>query len=105
MFSSRLQSAAAALGTPLQLVANPADLPQKITPDCRMVLVDLALGGLELPAVIAAIRAAAPRARVIAFGAHVDEAALAAAQKAGCDHVLTRGQFHKQYPELLRSAM
>jgi len=33
----------------------------------------------------------------------VDEAALTDAKEAGCDLVLTRGQFNKQYAELLAS--
>jgi DNA-binding NarL/FixJ family response regulator len=104
MFSSRLLGAAREVGTPLQIVANPADLATKIAADCRLVLVDLTLAGLDPPAAIATVRQAAPEARVVAFGAHVDEAALFAAQQAGCDLVLTRGQFHKQYVELLRTA-
>ena len=69
------------------------------------MLVDLSLDGLDLPAAVAAIRTAAPSARIVAFGAHVNEAALAAAEAAGCDLVLPRGQFHKQYAELLRGAV
>ena len=102
MFSSRLFGAAQTMGTPVQVAARPAALADKLTADCRLVLVDLSLDGLDLPAAIAAIRAVAPQARVVAFDAHVNEAALAAAEAAGCDLVLTRGQFHKQYAELLR---
>jgi DNA-binding NarL/FixJ family response regulator len=104
MFSSRVSGAAQSLAVPLHLVADPAALPQKLTADCRLVLVDLALENLNLPAAVKAIKAGAPAARVIAYGAHVDEAALADAKDAGCDVVLTRGQFHRQYVELLRTA-
>jgi len=104
MFSSRLIGAARALGTDVQLIASPTGLSQKISSDCRLIMIDLALGGLDLPVAIATIRGAAPRARIVAFGAHVDEAALAAAEKAGCDLVLSRGQFNKQYADLLLSA-
>jgi DNA-binding NarL/FixJ family response regulator len=104
MFSSRLIGAARALSVPLQLVAAPGELPDKLAADCRLVLVDLSLAGLDLLAAIEAVRERAPAARIVAFGAHVDEAALAAARQAGCDEVLSRGQFHKQYAELLRSA-
>jgi|GEM_PF-692066 len=105
MFSSRLTGAAQTLGVPLQLVASQASLPAKLTPNCRLVLVDLAVAGLDLPAAIAVVRATAPAAQILAFGAHVDEAALSAAQAAGCDVVLSRGQFHKQYVELLKSTV
>jgi len=103
MFSSRVVGAAQTLGVSVQLVADPAALGEKITGDCRLVLVDLALDGLNLPAAVRAIRSGAPQARVVAYGAHVDEAALADASEAGCESVLTRGQFHKQYVDLLRT--
>jgi DNA-binding NarL/FixJ family response regulator len=104
MFSSRILGAAKTLGVSVQLVADPAALPEKIAADCRLVLVDLTLDRLNLPAAVAAVRAGAPAARVVAYGPHVDEAALADAADAGCDQVLTRGQFNKQYAELLQSA-
>jgi DNA-binding NarL/FixJ family response regulator len=104
MFSSRLLGAAKTLNVQVQIVAAASDVAQKIAADCRLVLIDLAIDKLDLPTVIAAVRTAAPAAQVIAYGAHVDEAALAKAADAGCDLVISRGQFHKQYAELLRSA-
>lgn len=104
MFSSRLLGAAKALNIDLQMVAASANLAGKLSPDCRLVLVDLALDRLDLPAAVDVVRRTTPQARIIAFGAHVNEDALAAAQTAGCDVVLSRGQFHKQYIELLQTA-
>jgi CheY-like chemotaxis protein len=104
MFTSRLLGAAGTLGIALQTAASPAQLAGKLADDCRLVMIDLALDGLDLAAAVAAIRTAAPQAQIVAFGAHVNEAALAAAEKAGCDTVLPRGQFNKQYAELLRAA-
>ena len=103
MFTSRVIGAAKALDLPAQLVADPASLPQKITADCRLAMIDLSLERLNLPAAVKAIKAGSPAARVVAYGAHVDEAALADAADAGCDLVLTRNQFNKQYADLLRS--
>ena len=94
MFSSRLTGAAQTLGVPLQLVASQASLASKLTPDCRLVLIDLGLPNLDLPSAIVAVRAMAPTATVLAFGAHVDEAALSAAKSAGCDTVLTLSLIH-----------
>jgi DNA-binding NarL/FixJ family response regulator len=104
MFTSRLQSAATEVGTSLQTIALASGLKSQLSPDCQVVLIDLSMDNLDLPAAIATIRSAAPQARTVAFGAHVNESALAAAGDAGCDLVLSRGQFHKQYIELLRSA-
>lgn len=44
---------------------------------------------------VGAVRAAAPGARIVAFGPHVDEAALAAARAAGADVVLPRSRFFR----------
>src|SRR5262245_14241106 len=103
MFSSRVIGAAKALNLQVTIVADPTTWAQRITPDCRLALVDLAVDGLDLPEAVGAFKATVPAARVVAFGAHVDEAALADAAHAGCDLVLTRGQFHKQYVDLLRA--
>jgi DNA-binding NarL/FixJ family response regulator len=101
MFSSRLVSAARAHGVAISLVADQAALADKVAADCRLALIDLSLDRLNLPAAVRAIRTGAPAAQVVAYGPHVDEAALADAKEAGCDQVLTRGQFNKQYAELL----
>jgi DNA-binding NarL/FixJ family response regulator len=101
MFSSQVLGAASALGLAVQLVARP-DITGKLSDDCRLVLIDLTLTDLVLPEVAATIRAVAPHAQIVAFGPHVDERALAAAEAAGADLVLSRGQFHKQYAALLR---
>lgn len=53
-----------------------------------VVLVDLA----RHAAAVTGIRAHAPGARIIAFGSHVDTAALEDAARAGADLVLTRSQ-------------
>jgi hypothetical protein len=101
MFSSRVVGAAKTLGVPLQLVADPLALPSKVSVDCRLAFVDLSLDNLNLPAAVASIKSAAPTARVIGYGPHVDTNLLAEASAAGCDVVLTRGQFNQQYAELL----
>jgi hypothetical protein len=101
MFSSRVMGAAKAHGVAILQVADQAALADKIVADCRLALIDLSLDPLNLPAAVRAIRAGSPGAQIIAYGPHVDEAALADAKEAGCDQVLTRGQFNKQYAELL----
>ncbi len=101
MFSSQVLGAAAKLGLKLHLATSSADAVVRVTSDCRLVLVDLTLPGLDLPAVVAAAGKRAPRARIVAFGPHVDELALAAAEQAGAHLVLSRGQFHREYAQLL----
>jgi len=104
MFSSQLLGAAAKLGLKLHLAAKPEDASAKLSGDCRLVLVDLTLPGLDLPVVVAAARERAPSAKIVAFGPHVDEQTLAAAEKTGAHLVMSRGQFHREYAQLLAAA-
>jgi hypothetical protein len=59
--------------------------------DAAVVVVDLARHG----AAVAAVRDAAPGARIVAFGPHVDEGAAAAASRDGADVVLPRSRFFR----------
>jgi CheY-like chemotaxis protein len=69
----------------------------------RAVFVDLAAGDLvSAPALVAYQKAAGPGVPFVAFGSHVDTAALAAARSAGCDPVLPRSKFSAELPELIR---
>jgi DNA-binding NarL/FixJ family response regulator len=104
MFSSQVLGAAAKLGLNLALAGSSSDAAAKIGGECRLVLVDLTLAGLDLPSVVAAVRERAPVARIVAFGPHVDEQMLAAAEQAGAHQVLSRGQFHREYARLLAGA-
>ena len=104
MFGSRVAGTAKQLEIDAALVPNAASLPDKLTADCRLVLVDLSLDGMNIPSIIKAVSARAPQARIIAYGAHVDRSALADATEAGCHLVLTRNQFNQQYGELLKAA-
>jgi DNA-binding NarL/FixJ family response regulator len=59
--------------------------------DADVVIVDLARFGDQ----VEAVRSAAPSARLVCFGPHVDEAAATAANAAGADAVLPRSQFFR----------
>ena len=56
-----------------------------------VIVVDLARFGNA----VGAIRAAAPDARIVAFGPHVDDELLERARAAGADTVLARSQFFR----------
>ena len=56
-----------------------------------VVIIDLARFGGK----VAEVRAAAPEARLVCFGPHVDEAGAAAARADGADTVLPRSQFFR----------
>src|SRR5262249_44581409 len=59
--------------------------------DAEVVIVDLGRHGKA----VAAVRRAAPGARIVAFGPHVDEALLDQARRDGADAVLPRSQFFR----------
>ena len=105
MFASRVSGAANVLKVPLQVLANPGDLAAKLSADTRLVIIDLGQNGLDLPGIVADVRAKSASARIVAFGSHVNEAALAAARTAGCDDVMPNSQFDRTYVELLRSVV
>jgi DNA-binding NarL/FixJ family response regulator len=106
LFSSRVSGAAANLGIPLQICGSVDKLLESASnADCRLVFLDLTLAGVDLQAAVPAIRAKLPQAKIVAYGPHVHEAALAAAKAAGCDEVLSRGQFDREFGRLLREVM
>ncbi|HEX5106269.1 MAG TPA: hypothetical protein VFV87_20760 [Pirellulaceae bacterium] len=104
LFSSRVLGAGQALGVKCQVVSTSGQIAAAVDENCRLVLIDLGMASLDLTAAVAAIRASAPTAKIVAFGPHVDEALLESGRAAGCDLVLPRSQFHKQYVDLLRVA-
>ncbi|MBW3596155.1 MAG: histidine kinase [Planctomycetes bacterium] len=103
-FASRVTAAARALGAELRVIGAVDEMAK---PDAdeeySLVLLDLDTPGADPAAVVAEARksAAAPPA-VVAFGSHIHEARLEAARQAGCDLVLTRGQFDRQANDILR---
>jgi hypothetical protein len=67
-----------------------------------VALLDLNSPGVNPVVVVPQLKALAnPPKAIIAFGPHVHEAKLADAKAAGCDLVLTRGQFDAQMDKLI----
>ena len=60
-------------------------------PGAQVVVIDLARFGAD----VAAVRAAAPQARIIGFGPHVDQALLREARAGGADEVLPRSRLFR----------
>jgi DNA-binding NarL/FixJ family response regulator len=98
MFAARIRGAAPAAAA----VQSLAKLSEVAGPSTRLVLVDLQ--AREAVAAVERVRAWAPGARVVAFGPHVAEEALAEARSAGADQVMTRGAFVRGLTELVRGA-
>jgi DNA-binding response OmpR family regulator len=100
---SRVAGAAAEFGAKLDsatTVEQAASACSELSAD--ILIVDLATPALDIAALAAAVRSAADgKPKIVAFGPHVHEARLAAAREAGCDEVVSRGQFFGQLESIL----
>lgn len=97
MLASSLEGAARKVGLELSTCsAQEAAVSAAMEEDCRFLLLDLGVPGLELSQLVQEIRAATDQVQIIAFGPHVHEQRLTEAEQAGCDQVVTRGQLHRE---------
>jgi CheY-like chemotaxis protein len=105
VFPSRVAGVAQRLGARMETAATADALLTKLAAEPSqgvVVLLDLNLPGIDPATIVPRIKAlATPPQAIIAFGPHVHEEKLSAAQAAGCDVVLTRGQFDVQMQNLL----
>ena len=101
--SSKAAGAAARAGVELSTAMSIAALLDKVSAQAvELVILDLTTPALDPLQLVPQLRALpAPPGAVMAFGPHVHEAKLAAATDAGCELVISRGQFHAQLDELL----
>jgi len=94
MFTSRVTGTARDLGYSVLVVrSGQALIDGAIKDSPRCVIIDLANPGLELAALIGTLNRLDRRPRIVAYGSHVDAAALQAARDAGCDQVMPRSKF------------
>ena len=69
------------------------------------VILDLSTAGLNPRELVPQLRPRlADGGRIVAFGPHVHTATLAAAEEAGCDLVVSRGEFHARVDDYLRES-
>ncbi len=102
LFCSRVGLAADELGIDLQTALGCAQLENALADqELQAVLVDLECPGFRLEDV-AEWKTRKPALRVIAYGPHVQTDRLANAAAAGCDAVLSRGQFDRSIVSLLK---
>ena len=102
-FSSKITGTANALGVIFAVKNSPTNVLAALEDHAetvRIVVIDLSLPGLKIGDLIAGFPETA-RPDVIAYDAHVKTESLQAAQAAGCDEVLSRGQFSSRLPEIL----
>jgi len=102
-FPSQVTGLARQLGLELELAMSvPALLDKAGVGGVKAVILDLTTAGLDPIDLVPRLRALPqPPREILAFGPHVQEARLEAARQAGCDLVLTRGQFHARMGDVL----
>ena len=104
VFPSRVAGVAQQLGDKLETAISADALIAKLSTSTpgAVVLLDLNSPSVDPAAIVPQLKALPqPPQAIIAFGPHVHEQKLAAATAAGCDMVLTRGQFDSQMSALL----
>jgi DNA-binding NarL/FixJ family response regulator len=103
MIQSRIEAAAYRCGLSLRSTSDSESLLATCAePPAGLVIVDLTLASVDVASIVSQLRSlpgAGPA--VIAFGPHVHQALLDAANQAGCDEVLSRGQFFAQMDAIL----
>jgi CheY-like chemotaxis protein len=101
-FGSQVTSAAKAAGGEVTLAPSSEQLlAQARSGEApAQVVLDLAAVGDEVSAVVANLRKEFPELTIIGYASHVIQSRLEAAREAGCDRVLTRGQFSREIPTL-----
>lgn len=102
MMTSGVSSAASALGIRFHSACSTDDAAQALQTGSRsLLLIDLATRELKVDDLPTKV----PKSiltSTVAYGPHVHTSLLEAAAGAGIGRVLSRGQFHSQYTEILR---
>jgi CheY-like chemotaxis protein len=105
MFSSRISTAAKAVGAPIRFARSPeAVLSAAADAVPALVVLDLNSARARPLEVVAALKAdpALTSVPTVGFVSHVDTATIEAARLAGVDRILARSAFVEQLPQLLR---
>jgi DNA-binding NarL/FixJ family response regulator len=100
---SRVEGAGTRLGQSVRSAPSEALAVELCTnSDAGTVVVDLSMQSVDLASLVNQLKAnERSGTRVVAFGPHVHEQRLAAARDAGCDLVVSRGQFFSQLETIL----
>jgi DNA-binding NarL/FixJ family response regulator len=106
MVQSRVAGAAQRMGAALTQVGTTGELRSATeSGQAAVVIVDLSMPSVMPNTIVEACDSSrGGRPTIVAFGPHVHESLLAAARAAGCDQVISRGQFFAQLEAILRGA-
>lgn len=99
---SRVEGAARQVGAGVRVAANAAQaLTHCSNATTRALILDLSTPALDLETIQRMAADTNRSIRIVAFGPHVHEDRLTAARAAGCDLVLSRGQFFRDLNEII----
>ena len=101
MLIAAAQGAADRRGVALTIHASVASATDQGDATAALAMIDLRTPGLNITDAVRGIRLAYDRARIVACGPHVHKQSLQAAVDAGCDEVITRGEFERRVDGLL----
>ena len=103
MLAARVEGAARQSGLTVVTAADEsAAIAAAKDANCRIVLVDLRHPGLQVSPLVKALRRSdSQQLPIVACGPHVHEVRLEEARAAGCDEVVTRGQFDREAESIL----
>jgi DNA-binding NarL/FixJ family response regulator len=102
--SSSVAGAAKRAGVELRTALGLAAVDDKLAEESpAFVILDLSTAGVNPREFVPRLRPRlAAGGRIVAFGPHVHTSTLAAAKEAGCDLVVSRGEFHARVDDYLR---
>ena len=94
MFTSRTEGIARQLGMTFSTASNLGAVSSSHD-DCQLIVVDLTFPGIDIEELVRQIRNSNSNVPIIACAPHVHEQRLEQARKAGCNLVVSRGQWDR----------
>ncbi len=101
MTTSQIEAAVRSAGGEVSVVTTGGAPTGEAASGVDVVVLDLSTTS-DIATTVSQFQQWSPTPRIIAFGPHVHAAKLNAAREAGCDQVLSRGQFLPNVAEVIR---
>ena len=103
-FTSKIDNVASELGYQVLVAGESSRLTEQMNRHRpSLVIMDLSTEDIDWTKTIGNLKSENPEATILAFGPHVEEELLKTASNAGCDLVLSQGEFSSQLPDLLKT--
>ena len=103
-FWARVQGSARAAGREAVRIGDEAAMDAAFREGgVAQVIADLGSRSVDVAAWVGRWKGVSPPPRLIAYGSHVDEGALAAARAAGFDEVMPNSRFNRELARILQS--